>query len=122
MQLLPSVIELPRSCQERWCFFALFRNDVHSTQACQQVTTRHSEFEAMAPSLCKDCVSGSIHEGSPSGSTIDVDGTRVYIAKPEGDAPTDVALLLLTDVFGLDLIVSFEYLRLHRTELQMSGR
>lgn len=57
----------------------------------------------MAPSLCQKCVSGSIHEGTAAGKTIDVDGTKVYIAQPEGDYNKEVALLFLTDIFGIDL-------------------
>ena len=58
----------------------------------------------MAPSLCKHCVSGSIHEGEPKGKTIDIEGTRVYVAEPTGEYPKDKALLFLTDIFGLDLV------------------
>ena len=54
--------------------------------------------------LCKRCISGSIHRGVPKGKIIDVKGTRVYVATPSGEYPKDKALLLLTNVFGIDLV------------------
>lgn len=54
-------------------------------------------------SLCKHCVSGSIHEGTPKGKVEQIDGHDVYVATPSGDYPKDKALLFLTDVFGLPL-------------------
>ncbi|KXN86725.1 Protein AIM2 [Leucoagaricus sp. SymC.cos] len=55
-------------------------------------------------SLCKDCVTGVRHEGTPEGKIETVNGVKVYIATPKVDYPKDKALLFLTDVFGLDLI------------------
>lgn len=56
-------------------------------------------------SLGKCCVSGSIHEGEPTGEFIELSGHRVYVATPEeGKGSKDKALLFLTDVFGVDLI------------------
>ena len=56
-------------------------------------------------SLGKCCVSGSIHEGEPTGKIIELSGHRVYVATPEeGKGSKDKALLFLTDVFGIDLI------------------
>ena len=57
----------------------------------------------MAPSLCKQCISGSIHEGEPKGRTIDIEGTRVYVAEPTGEYPKDKALLYLSDALGIEL-------------------
>lgn len=54
-------------------------------------------------SLCKHCVSGSIHEGTPKGKVEQIDGHDVYVAVPTKDYPKDKALLMLTDVFGLQL-------------------
>jgi hypothetical protein len=54
-------------------------------------------------SLCKHCVSGSIHEGTPKGKTEIIDGHEVYVATPTKDYPKQEALLLLTDVYGLAL-------------------
>lgn len=56
-------------------------------------------------SLGKCCVSGSIHEGEPTGKFIELSGHRVYVATPEeGKGSKDKALLFLTDVFGVDLV------------------
>lgn len=54
-------------------------------------------------SLCKHCVSGSIHEGTPKGKVEQIDGHDVYVATPTKDYPKDKVLLMLTDVFGLQL-------------------
>ena len=55
-------------------------------------------------SLCKHCVSGSIHEGTPKGKVEQIDGHDVYVAVPTKDYPKDKALLMLSDVFGLPLV------------------
>ncbi|KAG9309440.1 alpha/beta-hydrolase [Chiua virens] len=55
-------------------------------------------------SLCDKCVSGVRHEGTPEGKVIELDGVKVYFAKPTGDYPKDKAILFLPDVFGIELI------------------
>jgi len=55
-------------------------------------------------SFCKDCVKGVIHEGTPEGKIETIGGIRSYIATPTVDYPKDKAVLILTDVFGLDLV------------------
>ncbi|XP_006459821.1 hypothetical protein AGABI2DRAFT_191660 [Agaricus bisporus var. bisporus H97] len=55
-------------------------------------------------SLCKDCVRGVSHEGTPGGQNTVVNGVAVYIAKPTVDYPKDKAVLFLPDVFGKELV------------------
>ncbi|KAA1478669.1 alpha/beta-hydrolase [Dentipellis sp. KUC8613] len=54
-------------------------------------------------SLCKHCVQGVRHEGTPEGTTEKVGGVETYIATPSIDYPKDKAILFLSDVFGLKL-------------------
>ncbi|KAI0630599.1 alpha/beta-hydrolase [Trametes polyzona] len=54
-------------------------------------------------SLCKHCVSGVRHEGTPEGTTTQIAGIETYVATPSGEYPKDKAILFLTDVFGLKL-------------------
>ncbi|KAF8512068.1 alpha/beta-hydrolase [Gautieria morchelliformis] len=54
-------------------------------------------------SLCKECVSGVTHEGTPLGQIELVNGVSTYIAFPKGDFPKEKAILLLTDIFGVQL-------------------
>jgi len=55
-------------------------------------------------SLCKHCISGVTHEGTPQGKIVDIGGVRSYVATPAGDYATDKVILFLTDAFGPDLI------------------
>ncbi|KAG5721839.1 Protein AIM2, partial [Termitomyces sp. T112] len=57
-------------------------------------------------SLCKDCVSGVVHEGTPEGKWEQIGGVNSYIATPTIEYPKDKVVLLLTDVFGPQLINS----------------
>jgi len=57
-------------------------------------------------SLCKHCVSGVRHEGTPKGKAETIGGVRCYVATPDVDYPKDKVILFLTDVFGIDLINS----------------
>ncbi|KAF8581892.1 alpha/beta-hydrolase [Ramaria rubella] len=54
-------------------------------------------------SLGKDCVSGVEHEGSPTGKIEELNGVSTYVALPEGGFSKEKAVLLLTDVFGVQL-------------------
>ncbi|GAA5919526.1 hypothetical protein JCM5296_004203 [Sporobolomyces johnsonii] len=53
-------------------------------------------------SLGKCCISGFIHDGTPSGSIQEVGGVRTYVTLPKGDYDKTKALLFLTDIFGVD--------------------
>ncbi|KAI0695338.1 alpha/beta-hydrolase [Cerioporus squamosus] len=54
-------------------------------------------------SLCKACISGVRHEGTPEGKRDKIGGIDVYIATPTVDYPKDKVVLFLTDAFGLEL-------------------
>ncbi|KAF8056068.1 dienelactone hydrolase endo-1,3,1,4-beta-D-glucanase [Lyophyllum atratum] len=54
-------------------------------------------------SLCKDCISGVTHEGTPQGTWELIGGVKSYIAIPTIDYPTDKAILFLADAFGVEL-------------------
>ncbi|KAI0741653.1 alpha/beta-hydrolase [Daedaleopsis nitida] len=57
-------------------------------------------------SLCKHCVSGVRHEGTPEGKLDKIGGVDVYIATPTSEYPKDKVLLFFPDVFGLPLVNS----------------
>lgn len=57
-------------------------------------------------SLCKHCISGVKHEGTPEGKKTTINGVDVYVATPAVDYPRDKAVLFLSDVFGYKLINS----------------
>ncbi|GAA5902465.1 hypothetical protein JCM6882_002760 [Rhodosporidiobolus microsporus] len=54
-------------------------------------------------SLGPCCVSGFIHEGTPTGKVVELNGVKTYVALPSGDYDKTKALLYLTDIFGIDL-------------------
>jgi len=55
-------------------------------------------------SLHKECVSGVKHEGIAEGNIVKMGDWDVYVALPKEDYPKDKAILLFTDVFGVQLI------------------
>jgi len=57
-------------------------------------------------SFCKDCISGVTHEGTPQGKWEEIGGVKSYVATPTVDYPKDKVVLLLTDVFGPQLVNS----------------
>jgi len=65
---------------------------------------RHRNTSKLAMSLCKECISGVTHEGTPTGKIEKIGGVDVYVALPTGDYPKEKALLFLTDVFGVQLV------------------
>jgi len=54
-------------------------------------------------SFCKDCISGARHEGTAEGTYEEIKGIKTYVATPKTEYPKDKAILVLTDVFGLEL-------------------
>lgn len=55
-------------------------------------------------SLCKDCICGVRHEGTPEGKWEEIGGVRCYVGTPSVDYPKDKVVLFLTDVFGPQLV------------------
>ncbi|GLB43347.1 putative dienelactone hydrolase family protein [Lyophyllum shimeji] len=53
-----------------------------------------------AMSLCKACISGVTHEGTPQGKWEEIGDVNSYVATPTIDYPKDKVVLFLTDVFG----------------------
>ncbi|KAL3441844.1 dienelactone hydrolase [Aspergillus insuetus] len=51
------------------------------------------------PQRC--CLSGSLHEGDPTGKIEQIEHFRAYIARPKGRAEPDRAVILLSDIFGI---------------------
>jgi len=51
-----------------------------------------------AKMACRDCVSGVINEGIPTGSTTTIFGLPTYVAHPEGQAKGLV--VIVPDAFG----------------------
>ncbi|CAL1702668.1 unnamed protein product [Somion occarium] len=54
-------------------------------------------------SLCKDCISGVRHEGTPEGKIEKIGGIRSYIATPHGEYSKDKVIVFIPDVFGIDM-------------------
>ncbi|KAJ8487117.1 hypothetical protein ONZ45_g14439 [Pleurotus djamor] len=55
-------------------------------------------------SLCKDCIKGVTHEGTPAGKWEVLNGVETYVATPEIEYPKDKAVLFMTDIFGPRMI------------------
>jgi dienelactone hydrolase len=53
---------------------------------------------------CKDCVSGFVHEGTPTGTIETVHDLRVYVAKPDDGVAAKGLIVMIPDAFGLDFI------------------
>ncbi|KAM0752958.1 alpha/beta-hydrolase [Meredithblackwellia eburnea MCA 4105] len=50
------------------------------------------------------CISGVLHEGTPTGQVKEINGTRAYVALPTSDYDKTKAVLFLPDIFGLELV------------------
>ncbi|KAJ7663906.1 Alpha/Beta hydrolase protein [Mycena polygramma] len=55
-------------------------------------------------SLCKDCIKGVVHEGTPAGKMEKIGGTESYVATPTVDYPKDKVVLYLSDAMGVTLV------------------
>jgi len=55
-------------------------------------------------SFCKNCITGFHHDGTPEGKWEEINGVNSYVATPSVEYPKDKAILLLTDVFGPQLV------------------
>ncbi|KAL2800160.1 dienelactone hydrolase [Aspergillus keveii] len=51
------------------------------------------------PQRC--CLSGSLHEGHPTGDLEQIKSFRAYIARPKAGARPGTAVILLSDIFGI---------------------
>ena len=54
--------------------------------------------------VCKDCVSGTLHEGTPAGREETVHGRATYITEPPNGAAAKGIVVILPDVFGWKLL------------------
>ncbi|KAF9013559.1 dienelactone hydrolase [Hymenopellis radicata] len=70
---------------------------------------RHLFFPFFIMSMCADCFSGVVHEGTPTGKLEVIGGVECYTATPEGDYAEDKVLLYLSDAVGLALTVMMDY-------------
>ncbi|KAI9704710.1 MAG: hypothetical protein M1836_006490 [Candelina mexicana] len=49
---------------------------------------------------CKDCVSGVVHSGTPTGTTTKIHNVDTYVASPPNGAPPKGIIVVVPDVFG----------------------
>ncbi|KAK0218232.1 dienelactone hydrolase endo-1,3,1,4-beta-D-glucanase [Armillaria fumosa] len=54
-------------------------------------------------SLCKDCITGVTHEGTPSGKIEQIGGVECYVATPTKEYSNNKVILFLPDAFGITL-------------------
>ena len=56
--------------------------------------------------VCIHCVTGSLHEGTPKGTTGNIAKLPTYIAKPTTAPAKSGIIVIITDVFGWELVNS----------------
>lgn len=49
---------------------------------------------------CKDCVSGTLHEGTPAGRVETVHGLATYVTEPPNGATPKGIVVIIPDAFG----------------------
>ena len=54
--------------------------------------------------VCIDCITGSLHEGTPKGTISTIAKLPTYIAKPVNTRGKPGVIVIITDVFGWDFI------------------
>lgn len=55
---------------------------------------------------CKDCVSGTLHEGTPAGRVEAVHGLATYVTEPPNGATPKGIVVIIPDAFGWTLVNS----------------
>ena len=55
---------------------------------------------------CKDCVSGTLHEGTPAGRVETVHGLATYVTEPPNGATPKGIVVIIPDAFGWTLVNS----------------
>ncbi|KAI0127001.1 Alpha/Beta hydrolase protein [Xylariales sp. AK1849] len=53
---------------------------------------------------CRDCVSGSVHEGNPRGTITEIHGLETYISEPTAGRTVKGLVVIIPDAFGWDFI------------------
>ncbi len=54
----------------------------------------------MAASMpCKDCISGTLHSGTPTGTVTTLHGLPTYVADPPSGSPKGI-IVIIPDAFG----------------------
>lgn len=51
---------------------------------------------------CKDCVSGTLHGGTPTGKVITIHGLPAYVVDPPSGKPKGI-IVIIPDAFGWEL-------------------
>lgn len=52
---------------------------------------------------CQDCVTGSLHEGTPIGREETLHGLQTYVTEPPNGASPSALIVIIPDVFGWKL-------------------
>ncbi|KAI9813431.1 MAG: hypothetical protein M1827_004106 [Pycnora praestabilis] len=58
----------------------------------------------MSAPACKDCVSGHIHAGTPTGRVTKIHGLDTYVAEPPSGTPAKAVIVFIPDAFGLPFV------------------
>jgi dienelactone hydrolase len=58
----------------------------------------------MSGAPCVDCFSGTVHLGTPTGTTTTIHGLPVYVAKPPDDVTPKGIIVMIPDAFGWDIV------------------
>lgn len=53
---------------------------------------------------CKDCVAGTLHEGTPAGREETVHGRLTYVTEPPDGAAAKGIVVIVPDAFGWKLV------------------
>lgn len=54
----------------------------------------------MAAIPCRDCVTGTVHDGTPTGTETTIHGIRTYVTRPDEGQPEKGLIVFITDIFG----------------------
>ena len=54
----------------------------------------------MAAIQCRDCISGTIHSGKPTGVQILLHGLPTYVTRPDEGQPEKGIIVFIPDIFG----------------------
>lgn len=53
---------------------------------------------------CKDCFSGFVHDGTPTGTITTIHGLPVYVVEPDEGVNPKGLVVIISDAFGMESI------------------
>lgn len=54
--------------------------------------------------VCRDCMTGALHGGTPTGTVTELHGLPCYVAEPPAGQQPKGLVVIISDAFGWELV------------------